>query len=291
MRTPQMQWLVPFALLALLAWPARSDVLFSSFPHTPGGGWSAVGPLEPLGQHEADIACDFHIPANASYGSIVVRLALDNWWGTHVTDVMIMSDTLAGTPFPTPGRVLATRQTTAPADVAVVTVEFPTELMLEAGKTYWVALSTPADGLQSWHWSVDLVGDYRAYRQRSAGWWSETGQFCAFSVEGAPRTTDVPAAGRGRGGELAIIGWPNPFTSSSTLAYTLAHESEVNLIVCDLSGRLVRTLIAGERQGPGKHQVVWDGCTAPGVKVATGVFFASLRAGDQRAMQRLVRLR
>lgn len=286
MKTPQHLLPTVAVCLALFAAPAAADLLFSTFPWSTGGGWGVVGPQEPLGQPETDAACEFHVPPTSAFDHIEVDLPLDNVWGTPITDVMIMATDRSLYP-PRPGALLALRTVVAPGSGGVVHVVFPDTLVLEADSTYWLALSTPADGFQGWNWSQNVVDYWRAYKTRSAGWWAERGQFCGFEVYGVPSVTGVPREGAG---PVSLACGPNPFATVTTLAWRLDEERVVTLRVFDVRGRLVRTCVAGERQGPGEHRVAWEGTNESGARVAPGVYFARLDAGMQARTQRMVRL-
>jgi len=68
---------------------------------------------------------------------------------------------------------------------------------------------------------------------------------------------------------------PNPFRGETTLDYALSKEGPVDLVVFDLNGRRVRTLVAGTRPaGPGAAR--WDGTGDDGRPAAAGVYFVRL---------------
>jgi beta-glucanase (GH16 family) len=92
-------------------------------------------------------------------------------------------------------------------------------------------------------------------------------------VSGAP---DGGAAGHH---ELAAC-QPNPFTSSTVIRYVLPRAETVHLRVFDVSGRLVRTLVPGERMPAGPQQISWDGRDGSGRRVRSGVYFYRLDAGS-----------
>jgi hypothetical protein len=106
-----------------------------------------------------------------------------------------------------------------------------------------------------------------------------------------------PATGT-EGGEVPVTrlgpARPNPFNPRTTFGYSLATESMLTIRVYDLAGRVVRTLVAGER-GPGEHVAVWDGMTDSGGRAASGVYFAKMEAvgssGAFAAARKLVLLR
>ncbi|MBK9777869.1 MAG: hypothetical protein IPP62_16190 [bacterium] len=60
----------------------------------------------------------------------------------------------------------------------------------------------------------------------------------------------------------------------------------MHLAVFDLAGRLVRTLVDGDRPA-GADGVMWDGCDASGRGLASGTYFARLEAGGERAVTRM----
>ena len=51
---------------------------------------------------------------------------------------------------------------------------------------------------------------------------------------------------------------PNPFNPVTTITYNLPVQTQVNLIVYDVSGALVRTLVSGV-QAAGEKSISWDG--------------------------------
>lgn len=60
--------------------------------------------------------------------------------------------------------------------------------------------------------------------------------------------------------------------------------------IYDVSGRQVRTLL-DTRQGPGSFVVSWDGRNDQGSKVATGIYFCRLVAGNKMISKKMIILR
>ena len=56
-------------------------------------------------------------------------------------------------------------------------------------------------------------------------------------------------------------------------------RSRVRLGICDLRGRLVRTLV-NERKEPGDYFVLWDGRDGAGRPVPSGVYLYRMEGGD-----------
>ena len=62
----------------------------------------------------------------------------------------------------------------------------------------------------------------------------------------------------------------------TTISYDLPDPATVNLTVYDVAGKLVRTLVAAEAVGAGRHEVVWNGSDETGRVVAAGIYFYRL---------------
>jgi hypothetical protein len=83
---------------------------------------------------------------------------------------------------------------------------------------------------------------------------------------------------------------PNPFVANTTILFTTASASDVQLRIYDLAGRVVRTVL-DRSLGAGRHQVFWNGDDDAGHPVAKGIYFTRLRAGSFVAHHKLVLLR
>jgi len=83
---------------------------------------------------------------------------------------------------------------------------------------------------------------------------------------------------------------PNPFNPSTTIKFTVPYDSEVDLIVYDVAGRRVKTLVKGHMRAD-FYRVTWDGTNDNGSSVASGVYFYRLRAGKDVMSKKMVLLR
>ncbi|MBN2411639.1 T9SS type A sorting domain-containing protein [candidate division KSB1 bacterium] len=79
--------------------------------------------------------------------------------------------------------------------------------------------------------------------------------------------------------------YPNPFNPVTTIRYDLAEEGDVNLTVTDISGKTVRTLVS-KKVAAGSYSVQWDGMNGEGLRVASGVYFYTLKAGNDYVQTR-----
>ena len=75
--------------------------------------------------------------------------------------------------------------------------------------------------------------------------------------------------------EYALMSaYPNPFNPVTNITYGLPEHVNVQIIVYDLSGKQVETLI-NELQTPGYHSVNWDANNLP-----SGVYLIRMESGD-----------
>ena len=96
---------------------------------------------------------------------------------------------------------------------------------------------------------------------------------------------DVPAAHA-----IALDqNYPNPFSDGTTISFTVPTSSPgapVHLSIYDLQGRRVTTLQDGPLS-PGPHRLFWDGRTAAGLPVRSGVYFYRLQH-DGRTLHKMM---
>jgi len=101
------------------------------------------------------------------------------------------------------------------------------------------------------------------------------------TLECATRVRPMP-----RPGSLLLLeAAPNPFNSTTSLAFSLDRATHVRLEVFDLSGRSVRLLGDGNL-GPGEHEVPLDAQGLP-----SGVYLARLSTKDAVATRKVLFLK
>ncbi len=83
---------------------------------------------------------------------------------------------------------------------------------------------------------------------------------------------------------------PNPFNPTTTIRFSVAHRAHVRLVVFDVSGRRVRTLVDDTR-APARYRVTWNGRTDRGARVASGVYFYRLEADGVQQTRKMVLLK
>jgi photosystem II stability/assembly factor-like uncharacterized protein len=95
----------------------------------------------------------------------------------------------------------------------------------------------------------------------------------------------------GAGSALALRpNYPNPFDTGTTFQYSLPRAMPVRLVIYDVAGRAVRTLVDGI-EGPGERQAMWDGRDEAGSPVGAGMYVYRLEADGVRLARKMARLR
>ncbi|MBC8424346.1 hypothetical protein H8E07_09505 [bacterium] len=84
---------------------------------------------------------------------------------------------------------------------------------------------------------------------------------------------------------------PNPFNPATEIGFELASEAAVRLGVYDLTGRLVVSLVMGERLPAGPHRIAWRGVDDGGRVLGSGVYIYRLQAGDDLVAGRMTLVR
>ena len=92
---------------------------------------------------------------------------------------------------------------------------------------------------------------------------------------------------------LALLqNYPNPFNPETWIPYELNQPSDVEVLIYNINGQVVRRLRLGQ-QIPGSYitkdkAAYWDGVNAKGEKVSSGVYFYQLKAGEKSLIRKMV---
>jgi hypothetical protein len=81
--------------------------------------------------------------------------------------------------------------------------------------------------------------------------------------------------------------FPNPFNPSTTLAYRLETPGNVRLIIFDIAGRRVATLV-NQFQPLGRYTIKWSAVDWDGLKLVSGLYFARLQVDNLLAVKKLI---
>jgi hypothetical protein len=83
---------------------------------------------------------------------------------------------------------------------------------------------------------------------------------------------------------------PNPFESSTLIAFDLPEPCVVRLEIVDVQGRVV-SVVTDEAWSAGRHSVVWTGENDAGVVTGPGMYFVRIQAGSFTATNKMLRLK
>ncbi|MBE0566151.1 MAG: right-handed parallel beta-helix repeat-containing protein [Krumholzibacteria bacterium] len=149
-------------------------------------------------------------------------------------------------------------------------VPTPDALVHQTGASAWTDPSPNPWGNHYKVTAVDAAGNESAPGQPAGMSGVETGAV-------PPRTALLGAT-------------PNPFNPTTTLSFALAVPGHARLRIYDAAGRLVATLVDGQR-GAGRHEQPWHGRDDEGRAVASGVYLYRFEAGGYTETRRMALVR
>jgi hypothetical protein len=83
---------------------------------------------------------------------------------------------------------------------------------------------------------------------------------------------------------------PNPSGSATSIEYSVPAGGHVSVVIYDVSGQCVRSLVDG-RAVAGRGEVVWDGRDSAGREVAGGIYFCRLVTPTSKEMLKVILLK
>jgi hypothetical protein len=81
--------------------------------------------------------------------------------------------------------------------------------------------------------------------------------------------------------------YPNPFNPQTVIQYALPHDCEVQIVIYNVLGQKVRTLV-NEYQKAGYKRVEWDSKSEQGEEVASGIYFYRIHSGEFHQVKKMV---
>jgi membrane-bound inhibitor of C-type lysozyme len=87
-----------------------------------------------------------------------------------------------------------------------------------------------------------------------------------------------------------LSNYPNPVTSTTTIAYQLTQKEFVTINIYDVTGTLVKKLISTV-QDAGEYVVDWDGSSTSGSPVASGVYIYRLETASMTISKQMTVVR
>ena len=84
--------------------------------------------------------------------------------------------------------------------------------------------------------------------------------------------------------------YPNPFNPETRIRYDLPEETNVSILIYDLMGRQIRTLV-NQQVSAGYHSVMWNATSDMGSPVSAGVYIYAIQAGNVRDVKKMILLK
>jgi hypothetical protein len=85
--------------------------------------------------------------------------------------------------------------------------------------------------------------------------------------------------------------YPNPFNPSTTIQFGLPRNADVALVIYNVLGQRIRTLVDHEQRSAGRYSVVWDGRDEGGNSVGSGMYFYRLETGQVALVKKMLMLK
>ena len=152
------------------------------------------------------------------------------------------------------------------------------------GDDVWL-VRTDANGNQTWTGTYGGSASDVAYSldRTSDGGYIVAGHTLSYGagvhdvwlVRIAPDPTDVDEGDPLPQGYRLAQNYPNPFNPTTSIKFTVPTPSNVRIVVYDLLGREVRTLVDGH-QDVGRGLTVWDGRDNAGTVVTSGLYLCRM---------------
>lgn len=84
--------------------------------------------------------------------------------------------------------------------------------------------------------------------------------------------------------------FPNPFNPTTKLRYGLPKDSDVRIIIYDINGRIVKSLVDNSQQA-GWYNILWNGTNNLGQAVGSGMYIARMQAGSFTDVKKMLYLK
>lgn len=83
---------------------------------------------------------------------------------------------------------------------------------------------------------------------------------------------------------------PNPFSSFTSISFSLESRQNIVMNIYDLNGRLVKSLIQNESYNQGQHSVSWDGRNKQGTEEKPGMYILQCRVGKSMVSRPMIKI-
>jgi hypothetical protein len=131
----------------------------------------------------------------------------------------------------------------------------------------------------------NVVVDYIDYRQLDGLVVAATHGNGIFSTN-LPNPSGIPSVKTSANSSL-INAYPNPFSATININYSINTSSKVSLKIMDIYGKEIFTLV-NNTQSPGTYNYVWNGKDNQGTKAADGIYYSTLITDNNLLTSKIV---
>jgi len=89
---------------------------------------------------------------------------------------------------------------------------------------------------------------------------------------------------------IILENYPNPFNPHTSIRYSVARETPVNISVFNIKGQKVKTLVNCVL-GAGTHEAIWNGCDELGQVASSGVYFYQMTTPEKSYRRKMLLLK
>ena len=125
---------------------------------------------------------------------------------------------------------------------------------------------------------------YTSFTFAARGQKGEIGYAISPVLNGSGSDSEIPS------GYFLAQNFPNPFNLSTVIQYDLPERAGVTLVIFDVLGRRVKTLVQGI-ENAGFKTITWNGNNELGEPVNSGIYFYQIRAGNFIQTRRMLLLK
>ena len=168
-----------------------------------------------------------------------------------------------------------------------------------ANPNYQVGYCEVVPGSET-HYGCQLrTNYYRVYINGGYQWYpSDPNDYVArlcYAVWGIPYAGDPTRPDHGKmdgifDGGISVSCYPNPFNSTTNIAFDLTNYAHISIYIYDILGNLVCPLISSNYSS-GHYQMTWNGVNSNGAKIDSGIYFCRIKINQIDQIKRLILLK
>lgn len=103
-------------------------------------------------------------------------------------------------------------------------------------------------------------------------------------ITGTPEVTDQPAE------TIKIGNFPNPFNTETSISFVITEDSEVEIAIFDIFGKMISRLIPARHFKPGRYSVKWNSRDDHEKMVHPGIYFYQVKVGENIRTGKMIRM-